>query len=64
MKIYQRMAVTLWLSLSLLASGLSFAQSVPGSGRAGKLMQNLRCEDSMTSTFSYHWALSKFIIGS
>ena len=33
MKIHQRMAVTLWLSLSLVASGLLFAQSAPGSGQ-------------------------------
>ena len=48
MQIHKRLAVTVWLILGLMASGLSVAQSSPGSG-AEKVMQKVRCRDCMTS---------------
>ena len=49
MEIHRRIAVMVWLSLGLVAPGLSVAQSSPGSGEEISPCRTCGRPDSMTS---------------
>jgi hypothetical protein len=60
-EIHQRMAIMVWLSLGLVASGLSVAQSSPASGEE---ISHAEPAVSGLHDFDFWWGTGEFLIES